>query len=136
MLKTPTLGRKLVHSQARTSSLLDLHDVMFARTLGINYASATDEDLEFAFQYWNARVRASVPPERLLVFNPADGWAPLCAFLGKDVPNIAFPHVNRRADMQEVLQKQLRLAKVYDKILSALILFLAFLFIWILLTSK
>ncbi|KAM3174722.1 hypothetical protein ACTXT7_009955 [Hymenolepis weldensis] len=124
MLRAPTLGRKLVYLQARTFSLLDLHDVMFSRTLGINYADATDEELEFAFQCWNARVRASVPPERLLIFDPANGWEPLCAFLRVKVPSVAFPHANRRIDMQEVLQKQLKRAKIYD-------IFFFILFIWI-----
>lgn len=32
--------------------------------------------------------------ERLLVFNTKDGWAPLCEFLAKDIPNERFPHVN------------------------------------------
>jgi len=34
----------------------------------------------------------------LLVFEPRQGWEPLCAFLGKDVPDGAFPHVNDTAD--------------------------------------
>ncbi|KAM7534134.1 hypothetical protein Aperf_G00000107378 [Anoplocephala perfoliata] len=108
MLQAPTVGRQLVHLQAHTSSLLRLHDAMFSRTLGINYADATDEELEFAFHCWNARVQASIPPEKLLVFNPEDGWGPLCDFFGIPEPSVAFPHVNRRRDMQEVLQKQLR----------------------------
>ena len=35
-----------------------------------------------------------VPPERLLVFEPKQGWEPLCAFLGKPVPDQPFPHIN------------------------------------------
>ena len=31
-------------------------------------------------------MRAVVPTSNLLEFRPQDGWAPLCAFLGKDVP--------------------------------------------------
>ncbi|KAI9031457.1 hypothetical protein DFJ74DRAFT_433214 [Hyaloraphidium curvatum] len=41
-----------------------------------------------------ARVRASVPPERLLVYSVAEGWPPLCAFLGVPVPDRPFPKVN------------------------------------------
>lgn len=39
-------------------------------------------------------VQAEVAPERLLVFDVAQGWAPLCRFLGVAVPDITFPHLN------------------------------------------
>jgi hypothetical protein len=39
-------------------------------------------------------VRATCPPERLLVFDVADGWEPLCAFLDVPVPRQPFPHLN------------------------------------------
>lgn len=41
--------------------------------------------------------------ERLLVFDVAEGWGPLCAFLGVPVPDEPFPHRNLRADFWEVL---------------------------------
>ena len=37
---------------------------------------------------------AEVAPERLLVFDVADGWAPLCGFLGLPVPDEPFPRTN------------------------------------------
>jgi hypothetical protein len=39
-------------------------------------------------------VKAAVPPSQLLVFSVADGWEPLCSFLGKPVPETPFPNVN------------------------------------------
>ncbi|KAF2806574.1 uncharacterized protein BDZ99DRAFT_394141, partial [Mytilinidion resinicola] len=42
----------------------------------------------------NNEVRRIVPKERLLEFQAADGWAPLCDFLGKERPTGDFPHVN------------------------------------------
>lgn len=42
----------------------------------------------------NEEVKATVPPERLLVFDVKQGWEPLCAFLGVPVPDGPFPHVN------------------------------------------
>jgi len=39
-------------------------------------------------------VKATVPEKRLLVYSVADGWEPLCRFLGAPVPNIPFPHAN------------------------------------------
>jgi len=38
------------------------------------------------FREHNARVRATIPPERLLVYEVAQGWQPLCKFLGVPVP--------------------------------------------------
>ncbi len=39
-------------------------------------------------------VKRQVPPERLLVYEVRDGWAPLCRFLGLPMPAGPFPHVN------------------------------------------
>lgn len=50
-----------------------------------------------------AEVRAAIPAERLLVFDVADGWEPLCAFLGVPVPESAFPHRNHKEDFWAVL---------------------------------
>jgi hypothetical protein len=42
-----------------------------------------------------AEVQKHIPADRLLVYDVADGWEPLCAFLGVPVPeDTPFPHVN------------------------------------------
>ncbi|NNE24784.1 MAG: sulfotransferase family protein [Rhizobiales bacterium] len=41
-----------------------------------------------------AEVQAAFPPERLLTYTVGDGWEPLCAFLGKPVPDTPFPRTN------------------------------------------
>lgn len=41
---------------------------------------------------------------RVLEFHPKDGWAPLCEFLGKEVPESAFPKVNETAVWKETLR--------------------------------
>jgi hypothetical protein len=46
----------------------------------------------------NAEVRAVIPPERLLVYHVANGWAPLCEFLGVPVPEGSTPNVNSREE--------------------------------------
>ncbi len=56
-----------------------------------------------AFRKRTEDVRAALPASRVLVFDVAEGWGPLCAFLGKDVPDEPFPHHNLRADFWEVL---------------------------------
>jgi hypothetical protein len=46
------------------------------------------------FKEYIAEVKATVPANRLLVFSVADGWGPLCEFLGEPVPDEPFPHEN------------------------------------------
>lgn len=52
------------------------------------------------YEAHNDKVRRTVPPERLLEFNAADGWAPLCAFLGLPVPDAPYPNVNSTEQFQ------------------------------------
>jgi hypothetical protein len=49
-------------------------------------------------------VRRTVPAERLLVFDVAQGWAPLCAFLGRAVPDEPFPQLNDRRFFRRLLR--------------------------------
>jgi len=44
----------------------------------------------------NEQVKATVPSERLLVWEVGEGWEPLCEFLGVDVPAEPLPHANDR----------------------------------------
>ena len=55
---------------------------------------ADDAELARIMERWNDGVRASIPPERLLVWSPADGWEPLCEFLELPVPEGPLPNVN------------------------------------------
>ena len=50
------------------------------------------------FNAYEAEVKASVPADRLLVFRAADGWEPLCRFLGTPVPETAYPRTNTMDD--------------------------------------
>jgi hypothetical protein len=58
-------------------------------------------DRDFMVDYFrrhNAEVQATIPPERLLVFEAGEGWERLCAFLGVPVPDAPFPSENTRAE--------------------------------------
>jgi len=50
------------------------------------------------FATHNDAVRRSVPPDRLLVYEPGQGWEPLCRFLGVAVPETPYPRVNSADD--------------------------------------
>jgi hypothetical protein len=55
-----------------------------------------------AYRANNRKVREVIPADRLLVFNVAEGWEPLCAFLGVPVPETPFPHHNLRKEFWEL----------------------------------
>jgi hypothetical protein len=52
------------------------------------------------FHRHTAAVVAGVPKERLLVFDVAEGWEPLCRFLGVAVPDTPYPRENSTAQFQ------------------------------------
>jgi hypothetical protein len=55
------------------------------------------QDKAHAIDVFNANTRAvtdTIPANRLLVFEAAQGWEPLCEFLGCPVPDEPYPRVN------------------------------------------
>lgn len=50
-----------------------------------------------------AAVRERIPADRLLVFEVAEGWKPLCEFLDVPVPAEDFPRVNDTAEVNAVI---------------------------------
>jgi hypothetical protein len=74
---------------------LDLMQEMWRQSglLGAG-AGAEPGELAAAIERYNAEVIATVPEDRLLVWSVTDGWEPLCAFLGIDVPEAPFPNLN------------------------------------------
>ena len=57
-----------------------------------------DQFLREQFVRHAENVKSEIAPERLLVFHVAEGWAPLCRFLGVDEPGVEFPHDNDLSD--------------------------------------
>ena len=51
------------------------------------------------FHRHTEEVKQHVPPEKLLIYDVKEGWEPLCAFLGVEVPgDRQFPMLNDRAN--------------------------------------
>ena len=71
------------------------HIIVAQHTFGGDFSEAS---VTAAFERHNAEVIATVPPERLLVFEAAQGWGPLCGFLGVAEPATPFPRTNSRED--------------------------------------
>jgi len=53
------------------------------------------------FDEWNQSVIEKAPAERLLVWEVGDGWPPICDALGLPVPDLPFPHENRRDEFMK-----------------------------------
>jgi hypothetical protein len=71
------------------------HD-MITDTMANTFTPSLD-DVEVAvaaYEAHNARVIATAPADRLVVWNTGDGWPPLCDALGLAVPDEPFPHTN------------------------------------------
>ncbi len=49
------------------------------------------------YERWLRDVRDQVDPDRLVEWQPGDGWAPICSALDMPVPNRSFPHENSTA---------------------------------------
>jgi hypothetical protein len=69
------------------------------------------EDYEHAievFEQWNEEVKERVPPDKLLVYEVKEGWEPLCAFLGTNVPqDKPFPHLNDAETFRKMIRRRL-----------------------------
>ncbi|GAA0341299.1 sulfotransferase family protein [Actinoallomurus spadix] len=65
-------------------------------------------DKEYAIEVFHAHNREvirDVDPDNLLVYDVRQGWEPLCAYLGVDVPAADFPHANDSESMRAFLRK-------------------------------
>jgi hypothetical protein len=58
------------------------------------------DEAKAAFVAHNERVLAEVDPDRLLVWEVSQGWAPICAALELPEPSEPFPRTNSTAEMK------------------------------------
>lgn len=77
-------------------------DALFRDSLGADLSDRAA--VTAAFDSHNEEVRAHVPASNLLEFSPAEGWGPLCDFLGVAVPETPFPRMNTREEYVERLK--------------------------------
>lgn len=65
------------------------------------------EDKAFAEKVFNdhiEKVKATVPADKLLIYDVRDGWAPLCEFLNVPVPTEPLPHLNKKENFRTMLK--------------------------------
>jgi Sulfotransferase domain len=85
------------------ASWLDLLNDMWTKA-DIMVGSGGDRDeMAAGMERWNQEVIDTVPSDRLLVWNPTDGWEPLCELLDIDVPSEPLPDVNDTENFQKNL---------------------------------
>ena len=78
---------------------IDLRPMM--RKIMVDTFDGQLDDKEQAMAVFERHTRSvidTIPSERLLVYEAAQGWEPLCAFLGVPVPEIPYLDVNKRGD--------------------------------------
>lgn len=78
------------------ASYAELMRAIFARS-GLHADTPADRAPALsaaAMERRNEEIRQFVPQDRLLVWSPADGWEPLCEFVGAPVPQMPLPHAN------------------------------------------
>ena len=84
-------------------------ETMMDGTIFDDFAAGDIRDRAFMTDWYrrrNQEVVDTLPAERLLVFHPKQGWEPLCAFLGAEVPDAPFPRVNSRDELGAVSDEQ------------------------------
>lgn len=75
------------------------------------FAGGHDEPAQLidAMLRHNEQVQRDVPAERLLVWDVAEGWGPLCEFLALPVPEVDLPHANDRTEfLNRIIDGSLR----------------------------
>ena len=94
---------RLFRRPEQLRSMLVVWRILFKGTFG-----GRADDKAHAVQVFSdhiEEVKRTVPAERLLVYSVKEGWEPLCAFLGVDVPGEPFPHLNDAGSFQEQVER-------------------------------
>jgi hypothetical protein len=105
-------GDTLMHHLVRARYQVDppfaawidlLHEMNWGERGAFKGADGDPPKMAEAMERWNQSVIDGVPAERLLVWDPKDGWGPLCEFLEVDVPDTPLPNVNDTENFQKNL---------------------------------
>ena len=74
---------------------------MLTKTFTPNWSN--EADAKKAYELHNETVRATAPRDRVVEWQPNDGWEPICSALSLPVPDEPFPHVNSTAEFRAML---------------------------------
>jgi len=84
-----------------------IYEFMATNTMfsDIKEAITSGNGIKF-YNDWVADVMATVPKDRLLVFDVKEGWEPLCRFLNVGIPNETFPRINDSSEFKSNLKRK------------------------------
>lgn len=93
-----TIGKffELRHTLTLPPPIADIFEIMDTILVKGVMGGFDKKTVLAAYRRNNEKVRATIPADRLLVFTPADGWDPLCRFLGVPAPTTDFPRSHAR----------------------------------------
>lgn len=83
------------------------HALIAHRTFGCDFS---EKNVIAALVKHNTEVKRRIAADRLLEFDPAEGWEPLCRFLGVDIPGEPFPRTNARDEFWAHVEKAQQLS--------------------------
>ena len=89
----PVAREALVPDWSEGRGLLNLFERFTGTTQWDDHAL-----LKAKYEEYNASVRKIAPKNRLVDWRATDGWLPLCEALNLPVPDMPFPHINKRED--------------------------------------
>lgn len=86
----------------RDEEFAEWHAMIDAMMTNRFHHDLTDKDACIkAFNRHNEEVRKNAPKDRLVEWQPGDGWEPICNALGIPVPSEPFPHANSKEEFLE-----------------------------------
>jgi hypothetical protein len=91
------LASEVPDDEAARRQIAMARDIVQQRTFGdciTDRAHVID-----VYERHNRTVQQTLPTERLLTYDVAQGWAPLCAFLNAPVPDEPFPRINAQQEL-------------------------------------
>ncbi|KAJ6595785.1 hypothetical protein DFH09DRAFT_1410683 [Mycena vulgaris] len=100
----PTFQARAKDDPASSKRLVLFH-LTHATLFGTDHL--TEQIAKGRFMAHYEEVRRLTPKDRLLEFEVKEGWAPLAAFLAKEVPATAFPRVNDTAQFNQRASERL-----------------------------
>ncbi|KAK1495504.1 hypothetical protein CCUS01_13385 [Colletotrichum cuscutae] len=82
--------------------------VLYGGYLGPDKQKAQREAVK-VYERHNRMVRELIPADKLLVIKPEEGlgWDKICPFLGHDIPDVPYPRVNKAAEFQVMVMKDM-----------------------------
>ena len=86
-------------SERVPKTLHEFHEMVYALIFEQTFGGRLKDraHAKRVFEEHNQAVIDAIPASKLLVYEPGDGWEPICRFLDVPVPDQAFPHLNDTA---------------------------------------